>query len=201
MRNPRLSEPPPSKSRPILIVLLLLAVAAGAGLVTWLIVGRTPPPRRTEPPPRPRPPADLIVEPVPEPTKTEDAGAVDADLEGGLADADGPVKRKTGNRIRWGTIDKRRVTAFIKSKQGQVRNCYERRLKANNMLQGVLDAQITLSSVGRVMNVSYNQDTLNDYEVSSCVARVIRTWQFPEPEGGQVIVSNLFRFAPRLDND
>jgi hypothetical protein len=99
-----------------------------------------------------------------------------------------------------GTIDPRRVAAFIRSKQGQVQQCYERRLKLNNILQGVLVPQIRIHPSGSVMNVTFAQDTLNDSNVRSCVERVIRGWQFPQPEGGAVTVSNPFRFTPRVED-
>lgn len=201
MSDPRPTIPPPSKGKPLLIVLLLLGIAGAAGLVTWLVVrddGGTVP---TPPPPPPRrPTADLLVEPPPEPLLTKVDAAVDAGPDA-AADADvDATKRKAGpRRGKAGTIDGRRVSAFIRSRQGAVRQCYERRLKVNNMLQGVLDAQITILPSGRVSNVNFTQDTLYDQQVRSCVSSVIRSWTFPEPEGGSVTVSNLFRFSPRVE--
>jgi hypothetical protein len=194
-----MTVPPPNKGKPVLLVLLLVGIAGATGLITWVLVTRDPAPEPAPPPPPPRrPTADLIVEPPPEPLLTKSDAGADADVEDEV-DAEPAKKRRSGpRRYRQGTIDKRRVSAFIRSRQGAVRRCYERRLKINNALQGVLDTQITILPNGRVSNVNFTQDTLYDSEVKRCVAGVIRGWQFPEPEGGSVTVSNLFRFSPRL---
>jgi len=198
MPQARLSVPPPSKGKPIALVLVFVLLAIGAGLATWALYPAPPPePPPTPPPPTPRPKlVELPVEEPPPPEPIEDAGTQDADAE-----AETKVKRPHGPRhpMPEGKMDKRQLAAFIRAKQGQVKQCYERRLKQNHLLQGVLLTQIRIHPNGQVTNVSFTQDTLNDSMVRSCVAQVIRAWHFPSPEGGAVTVSTPFRFSPRLD--
>jgi hypothetical protein len=185
-------------SGPLAMIMLFLGLALGAGLLTYLLYPRD------EPPPPPvirttlRPPQKLVelpvVVPIVEP-EPEDAG-VDAS-----ADADETKRpRKQSRPVHEGTIDKRRLSAFIRSHQGQVRQCYERQLRQNHLLQGTLVAQMKILPSGRVGALSFPQDTLRDAQVRQCVTRVINGWTFPEPEGGFVVVSNPFRFAPALNN-
>lgn len=198
MRESRLSIPPKSKSTPVLLILLLLGLAVAAGGLTWVFYPSEPPPAPAVRPRSHAPPLQKLVEiPVSEPVTpdepSEDAG-VDGDADDGAAKR--PQKRRP---VKQGTIDRRRLSAFIRSKQGQVRQCYERRLRQNHMLQGTLVAQIKIAPSGRASSVSFPQDTLRDGQVRECVSRAIKGWRFPEPEGGFVTVSNPFRFAPRND--
>ncbi len=198
MRESRLSIPPKSKSGPVLLILTLVGLAVAAGVLTWMFYPSEP---ETPPPVRPRshapPPQKLVEIPVSEPAQpvdeSEDAGS-DAEPDAGKAKR--TVKRRF---VKQGTIDRRRLSAFIRSKQGQVRQCYERRLRQNHMLRGVLVAQIKINPSGRASAVSFPRDTLRDGQVRTCVSRVIKGWRFPQPEGGFVTVSTPFRFAPRDD--
>lgn len=197
MPQARLSVPPPSKGKPIALILIFLLLAVGAGLLTWALYP-DPPAAPVSPPapanPRPKL-VELPVEDLPEPESVEDAGEpTDADPE-----EEAKVKRPRPPRMPEGKMDKRQLSAFIRAKQGQVKQCYERRLKTNHMLQGVLLTQIRINPSGRVSNVSFTQDTLHDSSVRNCVAGKIRAWRFPAPEGGAVTVSTPFRFSPRLD--
>jgi hypothetical protein len=182
----------------MVLVLVLLGLAVGSGVITWALYPSAPP---QQPEPRPlfsSPTQKLVELPVSDPSQpvtTDDAGTPDA---GSDADQDvRPEKRRRA--LPQGKIDSRRVTAFIRSKQGQVRQCYERRLRQNNILHGVLVAQIKISPAGRAMDVSFPQDTLHDSQVQQCVRSAIGSWQFPQPEGGYVVVSNPFRFEPRTE--
>ncbi len=92
-----------------------------------------------------------------------------------------------------GTIDPRKVNRFIDSRFGQVKACYERRLKNNPTLQGRLDLDISISSKGKVTDVYVNSDTVRDSRMHRCVNKTIRGWQFPKPKGGRVTVGKTFK--------
>jgi outer membrane biosynthesis protein TonB len=199
MPDPRLSAPPKGKNTTVVIVIVLALLALGAGLLTWALYPDDPPPRPAAQHRQPTPQPKLVELPVEQPPAPPTPAAVDADVDASDGDVDRAVKRTKRARMPEGTIDTRRLTAFIRSKQGQVQQCYERRLKMNHMLQGVLVPQIRIHPSGSVMSVTFSQDTLNDSSVKQCVARVINSWQFPQPDGGAVTVSNPFRFTPRVD--
>ncbi len=210
MRESGLSIPPPKPGRLVLIIGLLVAIAGGTGVITWSVVSSKPPPS-PQPQSRPRVATSaLIVDPEPVATDEEinvktAAGTSKSKAAPTPTSKARPKQNKQNNpdnqkypSFPTGTIDARRVSAFIRSKQSEVRRCYERRLKHNNFLQGVLDTQIHIHPSGRVMSVSFSQDTLHDPVVNSCVSRVVKKWQFPSPTGGAVKISNPFRFEPRL---
>jgi hypothetical protein len=204
MANPRLSEPPPKTGSPVVIIVVLLVLAVGAGLLTWVLYPRETPSPRAPVTSTTRPTQSLVEMPVDHPVAPtpveQDAGAEDVGDAQPDAENQAPAKRNVKRRaFPEGTIDTRRLAAFIRSKNGQVRQCYERRLKQNNLLQGTLTPQIRIHPSGSVMSVSFVQDSLNDGAVRDCVARLIRGWRFPEPEGGVVTISNPYRFSPRLD--
>jgi len=191
---------PPKKGSPIPMILLFLGIAGAAAFIT-LRCFPTDPPRDPEPE-RPRVVTKRLIEvPVVPPEIDEPDAAPDAQADAS-ADAELEAAASTKNRVRrpmpTGEIDGRRVSAFMRTKSGAVRRCYERRLKQNNALQGVLEARIRIHPTGRVMNVSFGQDTLYDNQVRTCISSAIRTWQFPQPDGGAVTVSNVFRFTPRI---
>ena len=93
-----------------------------------------------------------------------------------------------------GTINPRRVSRFMNSRFGQVKACYERRLKKNATLRGKLDLNIAVSSKGRVTDVAVNRDTVRDSRMLKCVDGTIRKWKFPKPKGGRVIIGKTFNF-------
>lgn len=203
MAEPRLSVPP-KKNRTGVMIIGFVMLAVAAGVITYVVYQPSPEPA---PPPTPSPPpvrpnTALVDIPVDHPPPAvEDAGtegdadsAADADLS-----EEQPVRRVTKRRrlMPEGKIDRRRLQAFIRSKSGQVRQCYERRLKQNNLLSGVLVPQIRIHPTGSVRNVAFSQDTLHDGQVRNCVSRVIRGWRFPQPEGGAVTVAYPYRFEPR----
>lgn len=200
MSNPRLSVPPKSQGKTALMVVLFLVLAGAAGLLTWFLY----PSEGSERPPTvrrsiPRPQQKLVEIPV-ETTPPVEQNEPEADVEPADADED-QAKAKRGKRRRYpqGTMDKRRLSAFIRSKRGLVRQCYERRLKHNNMLQGRLISNIRILPNGKVSNVSISQNTLRDSVVAGCVKRAISRWRFPQPDGGAVSVSVPWSFSPRND--
>lgn len=159
------------------------------------------PEEQIEPPPEIAPPAS---EPAPlvlsQPSKpiiemTRDAGIV----EEVTAEEEKPrPKHSSGDALeKMGKIDARAVNSFINSRFQQVRTCYEMRLKKNPLLEGNLDLNIGISTRGKVTSIGVNKDTLGDREVLSCVKKRIRSWTFPKPEGGRVVIAKSFKFKKK----
>ena len=89
------------------------------------------------------------------------------------------------------------VRAVIQDNSAQVRACYERRLRANNMLQGDLKLRIKIASTGQSSTTSIT-GTLKDNEVVSCVRSLAQHWSFPAPTGGAcAFVEVPFKFSPK----
>jgi len=96
-----------------------------------------------------------------------------------------------------GNLDVAAIRQVAQRHQRQVRSCYERRLKVNNILQGTVNVRMVVGRSGSVDQVSVG-GSLRDSEVFSCVRRLARSWEFPAVEGGScAVVSIPFRMTPR----
>ena len=89
------------------------------------------------------------------------------------------------------------ITKIVRENQTQIRNCYERRLKSNNILQGDLSLKVKIGATGSVV-ASGVSGSLRDNEVFSCVRAIADKWRFPVPAGGGCAVLQVpFRFSPK----
>jgi TonB family protein len=96
-----------------------------------------------------------------------------------------------------GDLSRESLQAVIDQNRAQVRNCYERRLKVNNVLQGELKLKLKIATNGQVNAVAVN-GSLHDNEVFSCVRQVAQRWSFKPPSGGNCAVVQVpFQFAPK----
>ena len=166
---------------------------AAAGIILYLRSADSPPP-----PPRPEE-AQVAVKPLitapqqgplltAQDTETEPSQDTATDTE----TAEKPKKKSYVAAT--GKIDAKAANSYINNHFGQVKACYERRLKINSLLEGKLDLNIGISTSGKVSAVTVNSDTVRDAEMLSCVKSVIRGWEFPKPEGGRVIIAKTFNF-------
>ena len=89
----------------------------------------------------------------------------------------GKVKSSTSEV--YGDVDKRLVTATIRRRMGALQSCYEKSLRSNAGLKGKISFTITISTTGRVVKVSVEQDTLGDSVTLSCCKSKIKGWRFP----------------------
>lgn len=96
-----------------------------------------------------------------------------------------------------GNIEPAAARAAIQENHRQVRNCYERRLKVNNTLQGNANVTLKIGADGRVQAVRVG-GSLGDNDVFACIRQVANTWRFPAPQGGScAVVSAPFNLTPR----
>lgn len=96
-----------------------------------------------------------------------------------------------------GDLSRESLQAVIDKNRAQVRNCYERRLKVNNVLQGELKLKLKIATNGHVDAVAVN-GSLHDNEVFSCVRQVAQRWSFTPPtDGACAVVQVPFQFAPK----
>ncbi len=86
-----------------------------------------------------------------------------------------------------GDIPRERANAVMAESRLQFRNCYERRLKVNNALEGSINVQMRVDRTGAVDAVRVG-GTLRDSEVLSCVRGIARRIRFPAPSGGNCAV-------------
>lgn len=190
------SQPPPppggGNAKYIVIALLFLAATVGVYCLTKPGEDPGPPPPIVDAGVRPRPMDELTFEELPD-------AAEDAEVDAG---ADAATKTKIVRVIRdnWdcpGSISEAAARAVISQNYAQVRNCYERRLKMNNLLSGRVQLTMKVNASGQVVD-SRVGGNLRDDEVRQCVRRLSATWRFPAPEGGNcAVIGAPFNFTPR----
>lgn len=169
---------------------LLLAVTAVVFIVKQT-GGKAP-----EPPPLVSAPTLAVPEPLIKHVEEKPLALTPQDTEPGQDTAEEEKTRRKPPE-RKGTIDPKEVNSFMNAHFGEVKACYERRLKNNSMLEGKLDLNISVSSAGKVKAVTVNRDTVRDKEMLSCVRRTIFGWSFPKPKGGHVVVAKTFKFKKK----
>lgn len=95
-----------------------------------------------------------------------------------------------------GSLDKELIRKVIHANRGQIRYCYESQLNRFPKLNGKVAVKFIISPTGSVSTSSVAQTTVNNAELEACVAGRVRTWMFPKPKGGGVvIVTYPFIFA------
>jgi hypothetical protein len=176
----------------VLIGLLLLGGAVGL----YLVATSEPPPA---PAPAPPPPAEIArVNPMAQPTLVLEDDTPDA---GKPVEAAPPPKKKGPAGPRAGdwecSGDLPSALQVINANRTQVRSCYERRLKVNNILQGDLTLRLKVGSTGKVSATQVG-GSLGDKETFECVKKLASTWTFDVPAGGACAVVQVpFRFSPK----
>ena len=174
------------------VVLLLGAVGV------WLLTQRTA--QAPAPPPPAPPPVAERVNPMAEPELIlEEAKDAGKPVEEAAEDKPKKVVREV--RDEWdcqGDLARPALQGVVDSNRTQIRSCYERRLKTNNVLAGDLKLKIRVAPNGHVTATSVT-GTLRDNEVFGCVRGIASKWTFPPPEKGCAVVQVPFQFAPKTN--
>ncbi len=93
------------------------------------------------------------------------------------------------------TISADDVVGVVKRKKGQVRSCYEKELKGEPELYGVVQVAWTVSSSGSVRNVHILGNSTGNQDMEACIERTIAGWSFPS-SGAGVDIEYPFKFRP-----
>jgi pSer/pThr/pTyr-binding forkhead associated (FHA) protein len=119
---------------------------------------------------------------------------------GGYGDGVGGLGKKSdrdinitpGSPIIMGSLDKELIRRVIREHLPQIRYCYEKELTRNPGLFGKVATQFTISAEGTVQSAEVvkggDSTTLDNAEVQRCITSKIRTWVFPKPKGGGVVI-------------
>jgi hypothetical protein len=176
----------------------LLALVGAIG-VFWFL-SRPTPAAAPAPPPPPPPATAERVNPMAEPDlildEPKDAGKPEE-----AASTEKPKRVVKEVRGEWdceGDLARASLQSVIDSNRSQVRSCYERRLKVNNVLQGDLKLKIKVAPSGQVSATAIS-GTLKDNEVFSCVRGIAAGWKFPPPQNGCAVVQIPFQFSPKTN--
>ena len=93
-----------------------------------------------------------------------------------------------------GNIDREAVAKTINAHLQEVRGCYERALLKDPGLAGKVVLEWTIGTTGSVTAAKTKSSTLKNATVEGCILSALKTWQFPQPRGGVVIISYPFLF-------
>ncbi|HYV49525.1 MAG TPA: AgmX/PglI C-terminal domain-containing protein [Myxococcaceae bacterium] len=93
-----------------------------------------------------------------------------------------------------GNIDREAVAKTINAHLQEVRGCYERALLKDPGLAGKVVLEWTIGTTGSVTAAKTKSSTLKNASVEGCILSALKTWQFPQPRGGVVIISYPFLF-------
>ena len=88
------------------------------------------------------------------------------------------------------------IQRIVRQNFGRFRLCYENGLRTNPELQGRVSVRFTIGVEGAVSNVANAGGDLPDAGVAACVVRGFSGLTFPQPEGGNIVVTYPLLFAP-----
>lgn len=89
-----------------------------------------------------------------------------------------------------GSLSKETIRREIGRHLNEVRFCYEQRLVSRPDLQGRVAVRFMIGMSGAVQLSAVTSSDVGDAEVGNCIARQIKTWNFPAPEGGGAVIVN-----------
>lgn len=105
---------------------------------------------------------------------------------GGKKDID--IGITSSEPVVMGSLDKELIRKVIHANRGQIRFCYESQLNRFPKLNGKVSIKFVISASGSVASSAVSGSTANNAELETCVAGRVRTWQFPKPKGGGVVI-------------
>lgn len=108
---------------------------------------------------------------------------------GGLGKkSDRDINISAGQPVIMGSLDKELIRRVIEAHKAQIRYCYEKELVRSPGLFGKVEMEWTIGADGLVKDSKPKASTMNNAEVERCIASKIRTWEFPKPKGGGVVI-------------
>jgi len=96
-----------------------------------------------------------------------------------------------------GALDSSEINDVVRADISMVKGCYNEGLAIDPELSGRVEIKMVIGSSGAVTKGEVNESTLDSIDVEDCILDVMTGLQFPEPEGGGiVIVTYPFVLAP-----
>jgi len=104
------------------------------------------------------------------------------DDSGAAADAD--------EGERQGSLAREVIRRVIQRHIGEIRQCYEEGLNRDRTLTGRVTVRFIIGADGEVKASLIQETTLGDQRVERCIATAVRSWRFPAPDGGGIVIVN-----------
>ncbi|MGF1510127.1 MAG: AgmX/PglI C-terminal domain-containing protein [Myxococcota bacterium] len=95
-----------------------------------------------------------------------------------------------GRTIVRGSLPKELIRRVINQHMAQIRYCYEKELTRSPGIFGRVSTRFTIGPNGLVQDAMVPSSTLGNTTVEQCIVSKIKTWKFPKPKGGGVVIVN-----------
>lgn len=99
-----------------------------------------------------------------------------------------------------GGLDRNAIAAVIMRHLSEVRYCYEQGLQKKPTLSGRVSMNFMIGPTGSVTTAQINNSSLAHPPVENCIRDRLKTWKFPQPQGG-VNVKVSYPFVLRRVSD
>ena len=123
-------------------------------------------------------------------TAREDAVACDGGASSGGSVGDREIPKITARPVTvgpGGALSKEIIRRVIRKHKGELDGCYRRRMVRHSE-GGKVKVEFYIDGKGSVTSAAIIDNTLNDGNVEDCLVAAVRTWQFPKPKGGGVVI-------------
>ncbi|MBX7078810.1 MAG: AgmX/PglI C-terminal domain-containing protein [Nannocystaceae bacterium] len=87
-----------------------------------------------------------------------------------------------------GAIDKDIIRRIVRAHINEVRHCYNQGLVKDPNLKGRVAIQFTIGPSGNVPVAVVQESSIKDTSVGQCIAKAVKRWTFPKPDGGGNVV-------------
>jgi hypothetical protein len=98
------------------------------------------------------------------------------------------VSIDSSEAVIMGSLDKELIRRVIQQHRSQIRYCYESELVRNPKLGGKVAVKFVITADGSVSSATTAQTTMHNSTVESCINSRVRSWKFPKPKGGGIVV-------------
>lgn len=96
-----------------------------------------------------------------------------------------------GAQVR-GFLSKEQIDRVVRANQAAIKYCFEAEMQHQPKLEGAVHMNWRIDLQGKVSSVRVAKSTLGNARVEGCMARQIKRWTFPKPDGGEVDVTYPF---------
>jgi hypothetical protein len=98
------------------------------------------------------------------------------------------VSIDSSEAVIMGSLDKELIRRVIQQHRSQIRYCYESELVRNPKLGGKVAVKFVITPDGSVSTATTAQTTMHNTTVENCINSRVRSWKFPKPKGGGIVV-------------
>ncbi|MDA3863053.1 MAG: AgmX/PglI C-terminal domain-containing protein, partial [Deltaproteobacteria bacterium] len=105
------------------------------------------------------------------------------------------IRVRQGSASVYGKLDPNEVRAVIRAHRREVHHCYQKGLMMNDKLAGSVRVSFIIATTGRVKSCNVTEN-LAIAKVGNCICGRLRTWKFPQPQGGLARVAYAWTLQP-----